>query len=130
MAQGLETPCLSISKALVLSRLIAHATLPLQLQQRLPWHSDPILLRRFGRLLIVIAVTCSVIGFTANVVAAAKESAASRLYAEAAADGSSSSPPTCCPAIAPTSTMVSPIPPGYKPLQNLRTRLRSQTPCM
>lgn len=94
VVQALETPCLTISKALVLSRLIAHSTLPLQLQQRLPWHADPILLRRFGRLLIAIAITCSIIGFVANAVAAAGQSAAARLYADAAADSSRSFPTT------------------------------------
>jgi hypothetical protein len=130
VVQALETPCLTISKALVLSRLIAHSTLPLQLQQRLPWHADPILLRRFGRFLIAIAITCSIIGFVANAVAAAGQSAAARLYADAAADSSRSFQTTCCSAIAPASTVLSPIPPGSKVLKALMTRPRLQTPCM
>jgi hypothetical protein len=89
-AQSVETLCLGVCKAMLLSRLIAHASLPLQQHVFPPWHSNPVWMRRFGRSLIVIASACGIIGVIANTVAASRAAASARLWAAAAADGTSS----------------------------------------
>ena len=100
ISQGFETPCFAVSKAMVLSRLISHAALPLQKQPLVfpPWHSNPVVLRRFGRALILMAILFGCLGLVANVVAAAYAAHASRLY-QVAADTFDSSFDEKCPPI-------------------------------
>jgi hypothetical protein len=99
-AQSVEALCLGVCKAMLLSRLIAHASLPLKQLVFPPWHSNPVWMRRFGRFLIVIASTCGIVGVVANTVAASRAAASARLWAAAAADGSDSGfKDKCTPAL-------------------------------
>jgi hypothetical protein len=87
-AQSMEMLCLGVCKAMVLSRLIAHASLPLHQSLFPPWHSDPVVLCRLGRFLIVVAFVCGVVGVIANGIAASSAIKSSRLWATYAAGGS------------------------------------------
>ena len=90
MAQSIEAPCLMLAKSLVLSRLIAHAALPMQHLLHTPWHYSPQVFRRLSLSLVIMACGCGAVGLVANITAVVYALTASRLYSAAAAVGDSS----------------------------------------
>lgn len=98
MAQSIEAPCLMLAKSLVLSRLIAHAALPMQHLLHTPWHYSPQVFRRLSLSLVIMACGCGAVGLVANITAVVYALTASRLYAAAAVGDSSDFHIKCAPA--------------------------------